>query len=121
VSVTPANVHDTKGARYALNKIAKRQRKQTIKKVFADKGYQGPALAEWVLDKFGAVVETTKNLAKIAKEFVPAKKRWVVERSFAWVGDYYRLSVDRERLCVNSMTMVRLAFIRIMLRRLYPG
>lgn len=122
VSVTPANVHDTKGAQFVLNKIAKRQNKQTIKTVFADKGYSGANLAGWVAKKFsGAVVQTSANLAQKFKKFVPAKKRWVVERSFAWLGDYYRLSIDRERHPVNSMTMVRLAFIRLILRRLCPA
>jgi len=121
VSITPANVHDTKGAQFVLNKVARQQKKQTIKTVFADKGYQGPKLAEWVRKKFGAVVQTSANLTKKFKKFVPAKKRWVVERSFAWLGDYYRLSIDRERHPVNSMTMVRLAFIRLVLRRLCPS
>jgi putative transposase len=53
--------------------------------------------------------------------FIPAKKRWVIERSFAWLYDCYRLSVDRERLTRNSNTMVRLAFIRLILRRLWPS
>ncbi|WP_264986376.1 transposase, partial [Komagataeibacter swingsii] len=51
---------------------------------------------------------------------VPAEKRWVVERGFAWLGDYWRLAVDRERLLKNSATFVRIAFIRLMLRRLCP-
>jgi putative transposase len=122
VSVTPANVHDTKGARFALNKIAKRLKKKArkIKAVFADKGYRGSNFAGWVQDKFGATVEITANLTKTAQRFIPAKKRWVVERGFAWLGDYRRLDKDQERHMVNSMTMIRLVFIRMMLRRLFP-
>ncbi len=57
---------------------------KTIKTVFADKGYSGANLAGWVAKKFsGAVVQTSANLAQKFKKFVPAKKRWVVERSFA--------------------------------------
>ena len=47
VSVTKANVHDTKGAQKVLTKIANHQRKQTIKRIYADKGYSGSALAGW--------------------------------------------------------------------------
>jgi putative transposase len=123
VSVAPANVHDTKGARYALNKIAKRWKKKAkrIQTVFADKGYQGPTFAGWVQAKFGATVQVTENLTKKMGKFIPAKKRWVVERGFAWLGDYRRLDKDHERHMANSMTLIRLAFIRIMLRRLCPS
>jgi putative transposase len=123
VSVTPANVHDTKGARFALNKIAKRLKKKAkkIQAVFADKGYQGSNFGGWVRDKFGAAVQITANLTKKFQRFIPAKKRWVVERGFAWLGDYRRLDKDQERHMVNSMTMIRLVFIRMMLRRLCPG
>jgi putative transposase len=122
VSVTPANVHDTKGARYALNKIAKRLRKKAkkIKTVFADKGYQGPAFAGWVHSTFGATVQVTANLTKKFQRFIPAKKRWVIERKFAWLGDYRRLDKDQERHPINSMNLIRLVFIRMMLRRLFP-
>jgi putative transposase len=123
VSVTPANVHDTKGARFALNKVAKRLRKKArkIQTVFADKGYLGPNFGGWVHDKFGATVQVTANLTKKFQRFIPAKKRWVVERGFAWFGDYRRLDKDQERHVVNSMTMIRMVFIRMMLRRLCTG
>ncbi|PAK74686.1 hypothetical protein B8X00_14085, partial [Acetobacter fabarum] len=45
--------------------------------------------------------------------FVPDEKRWLVERNFAWLGDYWRLSIDRERTIAHSCTMVPLAFIRL--------
>lgn len=120
VSTTRANLHDTKGAKVSLRKFAKRQKKKTIKTVFADKGYRGDNLAGWVKANLGATMQIGNNMTVAGGAFVPAKKRWVVERGFAWLGDYYRLSVDRERLQRNSNTMVRLAFIRLMLRRLWP-
>ena len=121
VSVTPANVHDTKGAQDVLSKIA--AYKKTAKKIqtiFADVGYGGANFAGWVKGKLKAVVEIGKNLTTKFTGFIPAKKRWVVERGFAWIGDYRRLSVDHERLCEVSSEFIKIAFINLMLRRLWP-
>lgn len=124
VAVTPANVHDTKGGRRVLRKIVKRNRRRVrpmrIQAIFADKGFGGRPLAQWAQTQLGARIVTSENPAQKVKHFVPMKKRWVVERAFAWIGDYYRLSVDRERRLVNSVTMVRIACIRVLMRRLHP-
>ena len=119
-AVVPANTHDTKGAQTALAKVAQRQKEKTVKAVFADKGFQGASFAGWVKKQLGAVVQTSENLAQKMKRFVPAKTRWVIERTNAWLLDYRRLVVDHERLVRNSMTMIRIAFIRVLLRRLCP-
>jgi len=119
VSVTPANVHDTKGALITLRKIARREGDNQIGIVFADKGYQGDILAKWVEENLGAEMQIGNNRTT-PDGFVPDKKRWVVERSFSWIEDYNRLSKDRERLPSSSLAYVRIAFIRILLRRLTP-
>jgi transposase len=51
-----------------------------------------------------------------ATEFTPLPKRWVVERSFAWLGDFRRLAKDYERTIESSQTMVYLAFIALMIK-----
>jgi putative transposase len=51
-----------------------------------------------------------------ATEFKPQPKRWVVERSFAWLGDFRRLAKDHERTIESSETMVYLAFIALMIK-----
>ena len=56
-----------------------------------------------------------------ARGFVVLPKRWVVERTFAWLGRYRRLSKDYEEQPRNSETMIRLAMINLMLHRLRPG
>ncbi len=120
-SVLPANTHDTKCAVYGLGRACKKLKKvvATVETVFADKGFQGSLLSGWVKANIGARMEVTANLTKAGAPFVPAKKRWVVERTFSWLLDYRRLVVDHERTIRNSRAMVRLASIRIMLRRLF--
>ncbi|WP_291367487.1 IS5 family transposase [Acetobacter sp. UBA5411] len=120
VQVTPANVHDTKGARLLLEKYKRREKKPKVKKIIGDKGYRGELLNGFVRKAFNAVVEIGENHTNMVRGFVPAHKRWLVERGLAWLGDYWRLSIDRERYPARSMSMIRLAFIRLMLRRLVP-
>lgn len=121
VSVTPANTHDTKGAVKVLTKYKKRCEGRTrVRKIIGDKGYRGEMLQGFVRKAFRATLSIGTNHTSPEKGFVPDKKRWLVERGFAWLGDYRRLLVDHERSIVTSMSMIRLAFIRLMLRRLKP-
>lgn len=53
-----------------------------------------------------------------ATEFKPLPKRWIVERSFAWLGDFRRLAKDFERTVESSETMIYLAFIALMIKLL---
>lgn len=117
VLVTPANTHDTVGARSMLTKMRARCG-VSPSLVYADGGYGGRPFAKWLHDEFDAQVEISANLAQVAKRFIPAKKRWLVERAFAWCGDYRRLDKDHERLICNSTAMIRLAMVRLMLNRL---
>jgi putative transposase len=63
------------------------------------------------------IVKRTDDL----KGFVVLPKRWIVERTFAWMGRYRRLSKDYETLTDSSETIVRLAMINLMIHRLKPG
>ena len=53
-----------------------------------------------------------------AEGFVPLAKRWIVERTFAWLGRCRRLAKDFENLAVNALAFLCLGMIRLMLRRL---
>jgi putative transposase len=119
VAVTPANVHDTVGGRKALTK-AKRWLSGKPKTIFADRGYQGSKFWWWARLYMGAHVQVSENPAMKTKQFVPVKKRWVVERTFGWFSNYRRLDKDQERLMVHSTTMIRWAFVALMLNRLAP-
>lgn len=87
-------------------------------KVFADGGYQGPqfrnALAQ-VLPQLS--VEIVKR-SDHAKGFEVLPKRWVIERTLAWLNRCRRLAKDFESLTRNAVAFIRLASIRLMLRRL---
>ncbi len=112
VLVHAANRHESKTALKLLETL--HGQGPRLKRIFADQAYQG-TLAQTVTDRFGWILEIVRRLGK---GFQVLPKRWVVERSFAWLEGYRRLSKDYERLVENSQTMVQLAMIRLMLNRL---
>jgi len=113
VVVTAANVSDIEGGKRLINKILADF--PTIEKIWADGTYRGGMIA-WVQDKLDAVLEIVKR-DEGQKGFQVLPKRWVVERTFAWLGNYRRLSKDYERLPLNSEGMIYLASIKTMLGR----
>lgn len=84
ISMTAANRHDIRGGKKVLTKYRKRMKKSRIEKVVADKGFRGSLLTGFVKKAFKAVLEIGQNHTTAKTGFVPAKNRWVVERSFAW-------------------------------------
>ncbi len=87
-----------------------------IARIFADAGYQGPKAAKAVASTGRWVIEIVKRTD--AHKFVVLPRRWVVERTFAWISRNRRLVRDFERYACTIAAFVRLAMIRIMLRRL---
>ena len=87
-------------------------------KLYADGGYQGPRFRA-ALKKIMAQVnlEIVKRSDQ-AKAFVVLPRRWVVERTFAWLGRCRRLAKDWENLNRKALAFLRLASIRLMLRKL---
>ena len=115
VVVTGANVQDRDGAKLVLNQI-----KDAIKRlrlIWADGAYAGE-LIDWVLDKCGWKLEIQKGPKAGAKGFVVRPWLWIVERTFAWLGRYRRLSKDYESLTETSEAMIYIAMIHLMVRRL---
>ena len=86
-----------------------------IERIVADGAYQGPATAAAV-EALGAL-DIVKR-PDLAKGFVLLPRRWIVERTFAWIGRCRRLAKDYENLTRTALAFLRLATIRLMLRRL---
>ena len=82
-----------------------------------DGGYDSPALIHWAEQVFGICLEVVKQ-DPAQKGFVVQPKRWVVERTFAWLGKWRRLSKDYEHFSETSENLIYLAMIHLMLRRL---
>jgi putative transposase len=91
---------------------------QRLEKIWADGGYRGP-LADWLYQHFAVVLDVVLRSDDVAG-FQVLPKRWIVERSLAWLGRYRRLSKDFELLLENSEGMVLLASIHHLLKRLVP-
>ena len=89
-----------------------------LMKLYADGGYQGPLFRRAVAKIMAQVnIEIVKR-SDHAKAFVVLPKRWVVERTFAWLGRCRRLTKDWENLNRKALAFLRLASIRLMLRKL---
>ena len=87
-------------------------------KLYADGGYQGPQFQSAMKCILARVnVEIVKRSDQ-AKGFVTLPKRWIVERTLAWLGRCRRLAKDWECLNRKALAFLRLASIRLMLRKL---
>ena len=115
VAVHPADIQDRDGVAYVLN-ASTRALFPFLERIFADGGYQGPRAA-------AAAAATGKWIIEIVKRnelhnFVVLPKRWIVERTLAWISRNRRLARDFERYATTMAAFIRVAMIRIMLRRL---
>jgi transposase len=114
VSVLPANVQDHDGARDLLR--AARRRFPFVERIFADAGYQGPKMAK-AAARAGCWKIEIVNRSDLPR-FVVLPKRWVVERSFAWISKNRRPMRNFERYAATAAAFVHLAIIRLMHNRL---
>lgn len=117
VVVHRADIQDRDGLWLLLARL--QGRFVRLAKLFADAGYQGRMEAV-VSEVFGWVLEIVKRWAE-ARGFVVLPKRWIVERTLAWLGRNRRLSKDYEERTESSEAMVQIAMIHLMLRRLRPA
>ena len=114
LSVQPADRPDGDGAKWVLQKVAVTATRLTL--IWADGGYAGKLIA-WVKDICGWRLEIVKRSDDV-KGFTVVTKRWIVERTFAWLYGYRRLSKDYEYLVSSSENMIYIAMIQLMLRPL---
>lgn len=89
-----------------------------LARIWADAGYGGQ-LVDWVWQETGWTLEVVAKPPG-ATTFVVLPHRWIVERTFAWLGKCRRLSKDYEHLISSSTAMIHLSMIGLMLRRLAP-
>jgi transposase len=115
IKVHPANVQDNHGAVPVLQEAVRKH--PSITKFLADGGYQPLKLSEALAEITNAPLKIVKR-SQVQKGFVPLPKRWIVERTFAWISRCRRLARDYECKIRSAIAFVKLAMIRIMLRRL---
>ncbi len=115
VVVHSADIQDRDGARLLLDKLPA-MLKLRLQKIWADSAYKGDLIA-WCWEHLQVVLEIISRSPE-QQGFVVLPRRWVVERTFAWLNNYRRLSKDYEECMCSSEAMIFLASIRNMLKRL---
>jgi putative transposase len=125
--VHAADGSDRDGARLVLSAIT--QQYPTLRHLWVDAGYQGSAVT-WIEKNLGlrvTVVRKPRRWIRVAADqdppplptgFQVLPRRWVVERTFAWLGRYRRLSKDYEALPATEEAWIHLAMSSLMLARL---
>lgn len=117
--VHAADIQDPAGAKDLLLRLQTKHWR--LKKIWADASYRGK-LIEWVRNLRHGHRHRRLELEIVAKsetgKFVVLPKRWIVERTFAWLGRSRRLSKDYEALCETTETWILIAMIYLMAKRL---
>ena len=114
--VHPADIQDGDGGVLLLSTLFGMY--PFLMKLFADAGYQGPLFAKAVAEILPVLADEIVKRSDQASGFVVLPMRWVVERTLAWLNRCRRLAKDFENLSRNALTFLRLASIRLMLRKL---
>lgn len=112
VVIHKASIQDRDGAQSVVEKM--KEGWLRVIKIFADGGYAGK-LIDAIKASFNIELEIVKRTQLHGFEVLP--KRWIVERTFAWIDTNRRNSKNYERLNQTSVAMVQLSAIRIMLNR----
>ncbi|MCP4358963.1 MAG: IS5 family transposase [Chloroflexi bacterium] len=116
VLVHKASIQERAGAKSLLQR-AKKKGFERLLLIWADGGYSGNPMLEWVFKLAGWAFEVIKRNDDV-KGFEVLPRRWVVERTFGWLGRYRRLSKDYEALPETSEALIYAAMVRLMLKRL---
>src|ERR1700722_2090008 len=119
VLVPAADVDDAKAAATLFARLEGQPMSQ-VTRMYADGKYHNFALYEWVEDNAKYDLSIVRR-PKDTEGWVTLPIRWTVERTFAWLGKCRRLTVDREKSVLSSESLVKLAMIQLMLKRLRPS
>ena len=115
VVVHAADIQDRDGARLLFKRLWE-EAQDKIQKIWADGAYRGD-LIDWVQESLGAVLDVVER-DEDQDGFEVLPRRWVVERTFAWLGRYRRLSKDYERCTRSSEGVIYIASIQTMAKRI---
>ena len=115
VVVHGADCQDQDGAKRVLNQLGERFRR--IKVVFGDVAYGRSGLPAWTAAKFVWILQAVLRPVGVSG-FVVLPKRWIVERTFAWLTRHRRHARDYEKLPASSEALIQIAMIGLMARRL---
>jgi transposase len=114
--VTSADVQDRDGGLMVLSTLFGQF--PFLQKLFADSAYAGPVFQDGLANALSGLVTHIVRRCDQAKGFVVLPKRWIVERTIGWLGRCRRLAKDWENLNHTALAFLRLASIRLMLRKL---
>lgn len=118
VVVSAASVGEREGGKRVLKRVKRMDKAGArLHTIWVDGGFDGAPFMQWVMDTCRWIVQVVLRPEQ-TKGFVLLKKRWVVERTFGWLMGSRRLVRDYELLPATSETLIYLAMIRIMVRRL---
>lgn len=115
VVVHNATCQDQCGAEWVMDKLGDQFGR--LKVIFGDSAYGRSELPEWVKQTFGWILQTVLRPVE-ASGFVVLPKRWIVERTFAWLGRYRRHSKDYEKTTASAEAFTYIAMINLMSKRL---
>lgn len=114
--VTPANVQDRDGGTLLFTALG--ERFPLVAKLFADGAYQGPQFTQALAPIRPQLQLEIITRSDQVKGFVGLPKRWIVERTLAWLNRCRRLAKDFENRLRYALAFVHLAAIRLMVRKL---
>jgi putative transposase len=114
--VHSAGIQDRDGGVMLLAKLAGRC--PSLRKLFADSAYRGPVFHDGIAALLPHLAIDIVKRADQTKAFVVLPKRWIIERTLAWLNRCRRLAKDWENLNRKALAFLRLASIRLMLRKL---
>jgi putative transposase len=129
--VHPADLADREGAKLVLDRIG--ESFPDLRHLWADAGYRGADLRRWITEGLGLSLEIFQRKPRwvwvrndVEPEPIPAgfeviRRRWVVERTFAWISRNRRMSRDYEFLPETGEALIYVTMIRLMLKRLAKG
>ncbi len=117
VVVTAADVDDRAGLKQLLTRLG-RTGMARLRKLWADGGYQGEAIRTWVANRKKTHKIDLEVVAKQGGGFTVLPRRWVVERTLAWLMNFRRHARDYEVLTRHSEALIQIAMIHLLLKRI---